>query len=77
MNNALTADDLADLAYLGSNTGSDAGQCARASQLDDHGAKLIGLGLAEVRREAVYGVPGSARLGITDAGLDELFERGI
>jgi hypothetical protein len=77
MNNALTADDLSDLAYLGSSTGGDAAQCARASQLDDHGAKLIGLGLAEVRREAVHGVVGSERIGITDAGLDELFERGL
>jgi hypothetical protein len=77
MNNALTQDDLSDLAAVAEQTGSDSSKCIRAGQLDDHGARLIELGFAEVRSEGWPGIPGSARIGITDAGLDELFERGI
>jgi hypothetical protein len=77
MNNALTADDLTDLAAVAEQTGSDSSKCIRAGQLDDHGARLLELGLVEVRSEGVPGFPGSKRLGVSDAGLDELFERGL
>jgi hypothetical protein len=71
---SLSADDVADLEYVGSLTGSDWRTLPRAGELDDYGAKLIGLGLLEVRVEPKYGLAGSARLGVTDAGLDALYE---
>lgn len=77
MNNALTTDDLTDLAAVAARTGSDNSKLMRASELDDNGAKLLGLGLLEVRSEGWPGIPGSKRLGVSDAGLDELFERGL
>lgn len=77
MNNALTADDLADLNFVAERTGSDWRQLPRAGVLDDLGARLIALGLLEVRHEGRPGIPGSKRVGVTDAGLDELHERGM
>lgn len=71
---SLTSDDVADLEYVGNFTGSDWRALPRAGELDDNGVKLIGLGLLEVRVEAKYGLAGSARLGVTDAGLDVLHE---
>jgi hypothetical protein len=79
MNNALTQDDLADLLAVSNGARSPNGErrYLRASELDDNGAKLLGLGLVEVRTPAVYGIEGSVRLGVSDAGLDELHERGL
>lgn len=77
MNNALTADDLSDLKYVSDRTGSDWQKLPCARELDDNGERLLGLGLLEVRVAAKYSLPGSARLGVSDAGLDELFERGL
>ena len=76
MNNALTQDDLSDLNAVasGARTASGERRDLRASELDDSGAKLLGLGLVEVRTAAVYGIEGSVRLGVTDAGLDVLHE---
>jgi hypothetical protein len=77
MNNALTTDDLEDLDAVARNTSSDTGRMLRRSMLDDGGKRLESLGLIEERVPAVYGIPGSARMGVTGAGLDELFERGL
>jgi len=63
---SLTSDDVADLEYVGSLTGSDWRTLPRAGELDDNGEKLIGLGLLEMRT--------STRIGVTDAGLDVLHE---
>lgn len=71
MNNALTADDVSDLNAVaeGARNRDGSRRNLRASELDDGGAKLIGLGLVKrVARAAAY-------LAMTDAGLDELFER--
>jgi hypothetical protein len=79
MNNALTTDDLSDLLAVSNGARCPNGERRdlRASELDDNGAKLLGLGLVEVRTPAVYGIEGSVRLGVSDAGLDELHERGL
>ncbi len=77
MNNALTDDDLSDLNAVAERTGSDTSKCIRAGELDDGGERLIGLGLVEVRSPGYPGYVGSRRLGVSDAGLDELFERGL
>lgn len=77
MNNALTENDLSDLAAAAARKGTGDSPLLRASELDDGGEKLIGLGMLEVRVAAVHGVAGSERLGPTADGLDELFERGL
>lgn len=77
MNSALTADDLSDLDAVARATSSNWRTSLRAGELDDHGARLIELGLVEVRHDGWPGIPGSKRLGVTDAGLDELHERGM
>jgi hypothetical protein len=70
MNNALTADDVTDLAAVikGAHAGRDGRRNLRTSELDDHGARLAGLGLVTVR---------SGHIEMTEAGWCELFERGI
>jgi len=49
MNNALTADDLSDLAAIkrGASNPDGSPRCLRASELEDGGARLVGLELAE------------------------------
>lgn len=73
---SLTTDDVADLSAVASGARAASGERRnlRASELDDGGTKLLGLGLVEVRTAAVYGIEGSVRLGVTDAGLDVLHE---
>lgn len=77
MNNALTADDLSDIGlenlyYVAKNTFSDWRMLPRASELEGNGAELLKLGLIEERVPEKHGIPGSARVGVTDAGLDLL-----
>ena len=70
MNNALTADDLTDLVAI--RKGAPGMSCAvrdlRTSELDDHGARLIGLGLAEEY---------AAHVRLTEAGYCELEARDL
>jgi hypothetical protein len=70
MNNALTADDLSDLAAIkrGASNPDGSWRYLRASELDDGGAKLIGLGLAEEC---------AGHVELTEAGHVELEERGL
>jgi hypothetical protein len=70
----MTADDISDLLALTERTGGNIGNLMRASELDDNGDRLLSLGVAEVRRPAVYGIDGSKRLGTSDIGLDVVFE---
>lgn len=62
----LTDGDISDLELIGSNTYSDDSRLVMSRWLDDGGAKLRGLGLAEER------APG--RLATTPDGLDVLHE---
>lgn len=69
----LTEDDISDLFALTERTGSNVDKLMRASELDDSD-RLLDLGVAEVRRAAVYGIDGSKRIGTSDLGLDVVFE---
>lgn len=70
MNNALTADDLLDLAAvkLGGSHSDGSPRYLRTSEIDDHGVRLIGAGLVEVV---------NGHLALTVAGVVEADERGL
>ena len=70
MNNALTTDDLTDLAAVIAGTTDSSGnrRNLRTSELDDRGARLFGFGLA---------VEVGGHLVATEAGHCELEARGL
>lgn len=70
MNNVLTDDDLSDLKALerGAHGGRDGRRNLRTSELDDHGARLIGFGLVAER---------AGHIELTESGYAELEARGL
>lgn len=70
MNNTLTADDVSDLAAIkaGGSNPDGSPRYIRASEIDDRGSRLIGLGL-------VVGV--GSHLVLTVAGCVEAERRGL
>lgn len=68
MSNALTADDLSDLRAIekGAHAGRDGRRNLRTAELDDHGVRLVGLGLVTIR---------AGHLELTEAGWCELEAR--